>query len=81
METLEEGVKYVQSFCSVSVVDFEQIDVGWAFISFYRYTSQTADNYDSFLGDNFQLNLDPMTDNSPFLVVAIGDFNARSSSW
>ena len=22
-----------------------------------------------------------MTDNNPFLVVAIGDFNARSSSW
>ena len=50
------------------------------FISPYRSPSQTADNFDSFL-DNLKLNLDAMTDNNPFLVVAIGDFNARSSSW
>ena len=50
------------------------------FISLYRSHNQTADNFDSFL-DNLKLNLDAMTDNNPFLVVAIGDFNARSSSW
>ena len=50
------------------------------FISPYRPPSQTADHFDSFL-DNLKLNLDAMTDNNPFLVVAIGDFNARSSSW
>ena len=49
------------------------------FISLYRSPSQIADNFDSFL-DNLKLNLDAMTDNNPFLVVAIGDFNARSSS-
>ena len=38
-----------------------------------RSPSQTA--------DNLKLNLDAMTDNNPFLVVAIGDLNARSSSW
>ena len=50
------------------------------FISPYRPPSQTADNFDSFL-DNLKLNLDAMTDNNPFLVVVIGDFNARSLSW
>ena len=50
------------------------------FISLYRSPSQTTDNFDSFL-DNLKLNLDAMTDNNPFLVVAIGDFSARSSSW
>ena len=50
------------------------------FISLYRSPSQTDDNFDSFL-DNLKLNLDAMTDNNLFLVVAIGDFNARSSSW
>ena len=49
------------------------------FISLYRSPSQTSDNFDSFL-DNLKLNLDAMTDNNPFLVVAIGDFNAQSSS-
>ena len=50
------------------------------FISLYRSPSQTADNFDSFL-DNLKLNLDAMMENNPLLVVAIGDFNARSSSW
>ena len=49
-------------------------------ISLYRSPSQTTDNFASFL-DNLKLNLDAMTDNNPFLVVEIGDFNARSSSW
>ena len=49
-------------------------------ISLYRSPSQTADNFVSFL-DNLKLNLDTMTDNNPFLVVAVSDFNARSSSW
>ena len=47
------------------------------FVSVYRSPSQTADNFDSFL-DNLKLNLDAVTDNNPFLVVAISDFNARS---
>ena len=50
------------------------------FISLYRSPSQAAHSFDSFL-DNLKLSLDAMTDNNPFLVVAIGDFNARSSSW
>ena len=50
------------------------------FIFFYRSHSQTVDNFDSFL-NNLKFNLDAMTDNNPFLVVAIGDFNARSSRW
>ena len=50
------------------------------FISLYRSPSQTVDNFDSFV-DDLELNVDAMTDNSSFLVAAIGDFNARSSSW
>ena len=48
------------------------------FISLYRSLSETVDNFDSFLDD---VNLDAMTDNNTFLVVAVGDFDARSSSW
>ena len=50
------------------------------FISLYRSPSETADNFDSFLG-NLKLNIDAMADNNPFLVVAIGDFHARWSGW
>ena len=50
------------------------------FISLYWSPSQIADSFDSFL-DNLKLNLDVVADNNPFLVVAISDFNAQSSSW
>ena len=50
------------------------------FVSLYRSPIQTADNFDSFL-DDLKLNLDAITDNNLFLVVAIRDFNATSSSW
>ena len=29
IETLEQGVKFVQSCCSVSIVNFEQVNAGW----------------------------------------------------
>ena len=50
------------------------------FISFYWSPRQIADNFDLFHHD-LKLNLDAMTESNSFLVVAIGDFNARSSSW
>ena len=50
------------------------------FVTLFLFIGQTADNFDSFL-DDLKLNFDAMTDNNPFLEVAIGDFNARSSSW
>ena len=50
------------------------------FIFLYWSPSQTVNNFDSFL-DGLKLNSDAMTDNNPFLHVAINDFNARSSSW
>ena len=50
------------------------------FIFFYQSPSQIADNFDSF-HHNLKLNLDAMTLSNPFLVVVIGYFNARSSSW
>ena len=69
------------NYLSVSILF--QLQIGYKicyFISLYRSPSQTSDNFDSFL-DNIKLNLDAMTDNNPFLAVAIGDFNVRSSSW
>ena len=69
------------NYLSVSILF--QLQIGYKicnFISLYRSPSQTFDHFDSFL-DNIKLNLDAMTDNNPFLAVAIGDFNVQSSSW
>ena len=50
------------------------------FISLYQSPSQTTNNFDLFF-DHMKLSIDRMSDINSFLVVAIVDFNTRSSSW
>ena len=47
------------------------------FISLYRSPSQTLHNFEN--SKNFELNLENIVYRSPFQVVVIGDFNAKSS--
>ena len=47
------------------------------FLCLYRSPSQTRDTFETF-ADNLELTLDTFTDNSPFLIVAIDDFNAKT---
>ena len=51
-----------------------------SFISLYRSPNQSYDDFISFL-DNFELTLDTLAQKNPFLMVALGDFNAKSSNW
>ena len=48
-------------------------------ISLHRLSSQSSDNFQDF-PDNFELNLDRIANKSPYLMVALGDFNAKSSN-
>ena len=50
------------------------------FISLYRSPSQTLDNFETF-SKNFELNLENIVHRNSFLVVVIGNFNAKSSKW
>ena len=43
------------------------------FISFARCFERFA--------DNFELNLDKITNKNPYLIVIFGDFNAKLSNW
>ena len=63
-------------------INFEMIigDKVCNFISLYRFPSQTLDDFETF-SKNFELNLETMVHRNPFLVVVIGDFNAKSSKW
>ena len=45
------------------------------FIVLYRSPSQSQDVFESFC-EHFERNLDNLAQNNPFLLVAIGDFNA-----
>ena len=50
------------------------------FIALYRSPSQSQDLFKSFK-ENLELNLESAVQNKPFLVVLLGDFNAKSGNW
>ena len=51
-----------------------------SFISLYRSPNQSYDDFVSFL-EYFELTLDTLSQKNPFLMVALGNFNAKSSNW
>ena len=50
------------------------------FLSLYRSPSQSQDDFETFR-ENLELNLENLMQRNPFLVVAVGDFNAKSSNY
>ena len=49
-------------------------------VSLCRSHSQTQDEFDKFT-DNLELNLDLAAQNNLYLVVVLGDFNAKFKNW
>ena len=47
------------------------------FITLYRSPSQNQDDFQAFI-DNLEMNLETLAQRNPFLMVVIGDFNAKS---
>ena len=50
------------------------------FSCLYRSPSQTQDEFEAFL-KNFELTLDKIHENNPFMPIVLGDFNAKSNNW
>ena len=50
------------------------------FIVLYRSPRQSQDDFETFL-KNFELNLDTILANDPFLTVVLGDLNVKSNLW
>ena len=50
------------------------------FSCLYWSPSQTQDEFETFL-KNFELTLDKIHENNPFMTVVLGDFNAKSNNW
>ena len=50
------------------------------FLCLYRSPSQTRDIFETF-AYNFELTLDAIVNKNPFLIVALGDFNAKTTNW
>ena len=51
-----------------------------SFLFLYRSPSQTRDIFETF-ADNFELTLDTIVNKNPFLIVALGNFNAKTTNW
>ena len=47
---------------------------------FLHTVLQTQDKFEKFI-DNLKLNLETLCQNNPFLIVLIGDLNAKSKNW
>ena len=50
------------------------------FITIYRSPSQNQDDFQAFI-DNSEMKLETLAQRNPFLMVVIGDFNAKSKHW
>ena len=50
------------------------------FLALYRSPSQSQGDFETF-ADNFEMTLELLAQKNPFLLTAIGDFNAKSSNW
>ena len=51
-----------------------------SFLCLYRSPSQTPYIFETF-ADNFELTLDSVIKKNPFLIVALDDFNAKTTNW
>ena len=71
------GIQYLQE-----CINFEMKIGGKLcnFIILYRSPRYSQDDLEIFL-KNFELNLDTILTNNPFLTVVLGDFNVKSNLW
>ena len=51
-----------------------------SFLCLYRSPSQTWYIFETF-ADNFELTLDTIVNKNRFLIVALGNFNAKTTNW
>ena len=71
------NVKYLQESISF------ELRIGGKCCKFsclYRSPSQTQDEFETFL-KNFELTLDKIPENNPFMTVVLGNFNAKCNNW
>ena len=57
--------------------------VGVKICTLYHYIAHLVNHptYPKILRGTFELNLDKITNQSPYLIVALGDFNVKSYNW
>ena len=69
------GIHYLQECITFEIMIGGKL---CRFVSLYRSPNQSEDDFESF-ANNFELNIDAVTANNPFLTVVLGDFNVKSN--
>ena len=72
-----KNIHYLQEYINFEI---KIIDKLCNFITLYRPPNQCQDDFESFM-NNFELSLDSVMVNYPFLTVVLGDFNAKTRLW
>ena len=62
------------------VFELKIVDKLCKIVSLYRSPNQYQDEFETFT-NNLELILDKIFETNPFLVIALGDFNAKLSQW
>ena len=81
---------YYKSFLPTKLIDVNYLNECISFelriggkvcklLTLYRSPSQNRDEFETFL-ENLELNFDHMADKNPYLMIVLGDFNAKSNS-
>ena len=81
---------YYHHFLPLKVIDIQllnesinfEIRIGGrlsSFLCLYR-SPKTRDIFETF-ANNFELNLNSIINSNPFLIVALGNFNAKTTNW
>ena len=74
---MEIGIQYLQESISFHLIIGDEL---WHFITLYRCPNQSHDEFSLFI-KHLELYLDKATTYNSFLVVVLGDFNAKSCNW
>ena len=70
-------IQYLQKYINFHLISGDKL---CHFIAFYRSPNQSHYEFNLFI-KNLELNLNKATTYNSFLVVVLGDFNAKSCNW
>ena len=71
---------YIQHLNTCVNLELKIGDKLCTFVALCGSLSQSQDNFETFI-DNFELNLETLSRKNPFLLLAVGDFNAKLKFW
>ena len=77
MTKISTGVRLLEECITFDLIISNKL---CSFVALYRSPSQSQDDFATF-SDNFKMTLDLASKKNPYLLVVLGDFNAKLRQW